>query len=472
MHTWANFCGVGLLPRPQNCRTMTKDITKEDAPRPVVKVDNNDRRRNPIHYTVFHPNVLIGANTELKLAEQRLYMEILNFNHQSEPDRLDYDIPYEYITHSTDRKVIQKKAHQEFTRIAEVLQKRVFRLDKEFMQAHFNEKYAVTINPFPVIKYKEKNFQVRLNEYFKAILVKLETGFTKGDIELLRTFRSEYSYLMYWLIRREQWKHKAGVLDFALEDLKKELGCTDQYEGRFNNFKARVLDVVYEEFQGTWVEFDYEIVRGGKGGKAIQKILFKFGNDFQQEQKLALAEKRFAWEEDLLQLGISEKDVLRFRDYVVNQQVLKEGVYWDSFYVQACLSIARENYRNKRLNLQAKKIANMANYVYSALVQGWWAKEVAFRRELARRPEQPVTSLFELPAKRKSAPPEAEFGPSTAVLVAPEVAAPPRPKFQLPYTEFTDTYRAYLSISKEPMNEADFAAKLGYKINGDVVEKV
>ncbi len=447
---------------------MMMDITKSET----VKVEKTDKKRHPIHYTVFHPNVLIGVNTELKLAEQRLYMEILNFNHQAEPDRLDYEIPYEFITHSTDPKVIQKKAHQEFTRIAEVLQKRVFRLDKEFMQTHFNEKYAVTINPFPVIKYKEKHFQVRLNEYLKAVLVKLEMGFTKGDIELLRAFRSEYSYLMYWLIRREQWKHKAGVLDFALDELKKELGCTDQYEGRFNNFKARVLDVVHEEFQGTWVEFDYEILRGGKGGKAIQKILFKFGTDFQQEQKLALAENRYAWEGELLQLGIGEKEVLRFRDFVANQQPLKDGQVWDSFYVHTCLAIARENYRNKRLNLQAKKIANMANYLYSALVQGWWVKEVEFRRQLASQPARPPASLFaELPAKVKLSPESVQVTVDQPIKGSIELA-PPRTRFRLPYADFMETYRAYLSISKEPMSEPDFAAKLGYKISGDYVEKV
>jgi plasmid replication initiation protein len=435
-----------------------------------------NRKKHPIHYTVFHPNVLIGVNTELKLSEQRLYMEILNFNHQAEPGRLDYEIPYEFITHSTDKKVIQKKAHQEFTRIAEELQKRVFRLDKEFMLTHFNEKYAVTINPFPVIKYKEKHFQVRLNEYLKVILMKLELGFTKGDIELLRTFRSEYSYLMYWLIRREQWKHKAGALEFTLEELKKELGCTDQYEGRFNNFKARVLDVVQEEFANTWVEFEYEIVRGGKGGKAIQSIIFRFGNDFQQEQKLALDKKQFAWEDDLLKIGIAEKDVLRFRDYAANREPLKVGGgHWDGFYVASCIAIARENYRNKRLNLQAKKIANLANYLFAGLVQGWWYQEVEFRRSQIRPLRPPLATLFHEVAPNEAEPAEtttlqAEPSESGVYQVAPP--APAKAKFKLPYQEFVETHRAYLEVNKEAVTELDFAARLGYQICGEWVEKV
>lgn len=439
-----------------------------------------EKKKHPIHYTVFHPNILIGVNTELKLAEQRLYMEVLNFNHLAEPDRLDYEIPYEFITHSTDKKVIQKKAHQEFTRIAEVLQKRVFRLDKEFMQTHFNEKYAVTFNPFPVIKYKEKHFQVRLNEYLKAILVKLETGFTKGDIELLRTFRSEYSFLMYWLIREQQWKQRGGALEFTVEGLKKALGCEDQYEGRFNNFKARVLDVVYEEFKGTWVEFEYDIVRGGKGGKAIQALRFHFKNDAQQERTI-VAVAQYEWETELLRYGVQERDIWRIRDWVNTSAPLKDEYIWDSFYVETCIKMAQEHYRSKKQQQKAKQIQNMANYIYAALVNGWWLPEIEFRRSELQK--KSLAMLVQSGTKRSAAPVAADVTEDAAVssLIKPITYAVERqaeipfaaakPKFTMPYSDFQATYRAYCEATGEAVSEADFATRLGYIIAGDVVEK-
>ncbi|WP_448518483.1 RepB family plasmid replication initiator protein [Rhodoflexus sp.] len=433
-----------------------------------------DKKKHPIHYTVFHPNILIGVNTELKLAEQRLYMEVLNFNHLAEPDRLDYEIPYEFITQSTDRKVIQKKAHQEFTRIAEVLQKRVFRLDKEFMQMHFNEKYAVTFNPFPVIKYKEKHFQVRLNEYLKAILVKLETGFTKGDIELLRTFRSEYSFLMYWLIREQQWKQRGGLLDFSVEDLKKALGCENQYEGRFNNFKARVLDVVHEEFKGTWVEFEYEILRGGKGGKAIQGIRFHFKNDSQQE-RILIPVSHYEWENDLRRYGVQERDVIRIRDWVNLAAPLKDDYIWDVFYVETCITIAQEHYRGKKQQPKSRPIQSMANYIYAALVNGWWLPEIEFRRSESQR--KSLALLVQAPI-RQAAQQTSDFAPKATSLSGqvlerqaeiPFAAA--KPKFTMPYADFQATYQAYCEATGEAVSEADFASRLGYVIVGDVVEK-
>lgn len=430
----------------------------------------NKKKKHPIHYTVFHPNVLIGVNTELKLAEQRLYMEVLNFNHLAEPERLEYEIPYEHITHISDKKVLQKKAHQEFMRIAEVLQKRVFRLDKEFMQTHFNEKYAVTFNPFPVIKYKDKHFIVRLNEYFKAILVKLEIGFTKGDIELLRTFRSEYSFLMYWLIREQQWKQRGGVLQFTLEDLKRALGCENEYQGRFNNFKARVLDTIYEEFKGTWVEFEYEILRGGKGGKAIQGIRFHFKNDAQQEQ-LLLAISKYEWENELLRYGVQERDVLRIRDWVNQAAPLKGEYVWDSFYVETCIKIAQEHYRLRKQQ-GTKPIQNMASYIYAALVNAWWLPEVEFRRLESHRKSLEMLRRSANVSKmvQREIPPAEQSEQST--ILAQLLAAPaPKPKFTMPYTDFQATYQAYCQTTGELLTEIEFAARLGYVINGDVVEK-
>jgi hypothetical protein len=46
-----------------------------------------------------------------------------------------------------------------------------------------------------------------------------------------------------------------------------------------------------------------------------------------------------------------------------------------------------------------------------------------------------------------------------------------KPKFTMPYSDFQATFRAYCEATGETVSETDFAARLGYIIVGDVVEK-
>ncbi|HBH50231.1 MAG TPA: hypothetical protein DDX98_16420, partial [Bacteroidales bacterium] len=53
------------------------------------------KRVSPEFYKVVQPNILINAsNSVFKIAEHRLYTEILSIDHRAEPNRLNYTFPY------------------------------------------------------------------------------------------------------------------------------------------------------------------------------------------------------------------------------------------------------------------------------------------------------------------------------------------------------------------------------------------
>lgn len=442
-----------------HCKAQKINLHRAVYAKACMERDKTDKepKKPPIHYTVYHPNVLIGANNEMRLAEIRLYTEILNFNHQDEPDRLIYQIPYEYITQS-DRRQASKNAVREFMRIASTLQKRVFTLNREFMQEHFNKNFPSTIVPFPTINYKDTCFEMELHPYFKKMLTKLELGFTKGDIEFLRTLKHEYSLRLYWLIRSEQWKVGGNSLRMELEILKDALGCADQYKNAFDNFKRRVIEPVQNEFRGSWVEFNYETVRGGRGGKVVKEIVFNFKNDLEQAKQLQLG-LRYPWEDTLLQYGINERDIVRLRHNVTQQAPLKDGYLWNNYYVVACVAIAQEHYRERRANPHAEKIKSMRSYLFKALTEGWWIEEVE-RRRLRDEAVRPVS--IPMPAAQTGSPPAP---------LARKVEKRTR-SVRIPYDEFKETYREYLKASGEIITEEDFASRFGYALKEGYVEKV
>ena len=399
--------------------------------------------KHPNNYTVFQPNLLIGSNNELNVAEARVYTEVLNFNHREEPEKMEYAIPYESITHFMDKESIGKRAATEVLRITQSLQKRVFFLNKEIMQKHFDQKHPVSINPFPTIRYEDGSFHILLNPYFKGLLLRLDLGFTKGDIDLLRGFKHEASHKLYWKIRSVQWKLKGNKLDIPIEELKESLGVSNQYEGRFDNFKTIILDPIRDEFKGTWVEFDYELIKGGKGGK-VQRIIFTFRSDFELEKLLKLG-YTYKWEESLSNFGLLERDVIKIRHNVTYKAEVKPGHIWDSFYVQSCIRIASQENAIKQNTKGRTKIKHIGSYLYKGMVDGWWVDQIA-----AMRPKdvpQNQMSIFE-----------------------PQQAKPLQ-KYSFPYSEFEVMYNEFKGAMRINISIKDFAKQHNYTIMGDVVEK-
>lgn len=398
-----------------------------------------EEKQHPVNYSVFHPNLLVRADMQLNLVERRVYTEILNYNHKAEPEQLTYFVSYEDITHSTGRDV-SKNSKREFIRIAESLQQRYIYLDEKFMSDHFGKKIPASLTPFPYIEYEDKGFMVTLQKHFKTILTRLDLGFIKGDIELLRSFRYIYSHSMYWLIRSNQWQ-KENSLTLEVLKLKEALGCAGKYKA-FRDFKRYVLHPVQDEFRGTWVEFDYELIKRGRGS-AVKGVTIHFKTDLQQEQSLGLG-KVYGFERVLASYGINPIEIKKIRVQVSDQQELIQGYKWNEPYVLAVIELVKQTYREKNQNKGAKKIKKFGPYLLKVLKEGWYIEKAeAYLKQQQSRGGQ-LDAFSQNPDNR---PVETRFA----------------------YKDFLEVYEAHVKLNENPMSEKAYMESLGYKKEGDFV---
>jgi hypothetical protein len=112
-----------------------------------------------------------------------------------------------------------------------------------------------------------------LNPLFRPYLLQLaEKGnFTKSRVAELKHLKGNYSFKLYWLLSEYR---TFGSRTFTLTDLRFRLGLKeDEYKGRFDNFKAKVLDKAQKELAKTDLAFQMEIMRKGQ---AVVQIRFTF----------------------------------------------------------------------------------------------------------------------------------------------------------------------------------------------------
>lgn len=406
-------------------------------------------KHHPVHYTVFQPNVLVRAESDMKLMERRLYTEILSFNHREEADELTYFIPYELITESKERQA-NKNFRRDFIRIAESMQSKILHLDQEFMKLHFGKDIRASLVPFPYIEYEDMGFKITLERHFKIILTRLDLGFTKGDIELLRGLQHTYSHHMYWLIRYNQWRESS--LSLEIEKLKEALGCAGKYKA-IKDFKKWVLEPIRKEFSGTWVEFDYELIRKGRGG-AAKAITLHFKSDVELEKGLSLG-KVYNFERALEQYGITQQEIKKIRQYVTLGEEVREGYHWNELYIHAVVQLVKEQYKKKKQNPHASQIRNMGAYILAVLKSGFFIEQVKIiEKDMRLRGQQ--LNVF-------------ETQPPVQEPIDPE----PQEKFKgIPYEDFKELYEAHKQLHDDNLTESAYAQSLGYKIEGEFLIRI
>lgn len=336
---------------------------------------NQHEQRHPVHYGIFKPNPLVLADrSQLKGIEISVYNEILNHNHKQTPEILVYEIPYKVLWPEGNTNLARDKQ-----RIREALQSKSIMLGKEFMQTYFNEQDEVSINPFPKVRYKKDSFEVTLYQDFKTILTMIDLGFTKGDIETLRTLKHDISQIFYWLARHQQSFKRTWTI--SVEEFREKLYIQGYKDWR--NFKRRILDAIQEDMKDTWIEFDLEFVKKGQGG-SIKDLIFKFKNGPEEEKDKPVGFE-FRWEKDLKSLGIDERMIKQFRQYVKAKSETKtengQLIIWDSTYIFESIKAAAHEFKQKEADPKRKKIANKAAWFVSGLMTGQWITEVMKERQ-------------------------------------------------------------------------------------------
>jgi len=328
-----------------------------------------------------------------------------------------------------------------------MFQQRVFDLDEEFMRTHFGKKYPASIVPFPVISYEDNGFEITLEPHFKQILLRLEIGFTKGDIDLLRSYRHTYSHRMYWIIRQNQWRESEITLE--IEKLKEALGCPGKYKS-FQNFKRRVLQPIQEEFKDTWVEFSYTLIRKGRGGAATA-ITLRFQKDLHQEEALQLG-KVYHFEKVLASYQIHEREIKKIRQKVTMKESLHDDFHWSEKYVQTVIDLVKESYRLRKKIKGGNQIRKMGPYILKVLNEGWYVDRVKDRWKAIEKAKASQLDMF-------------EDQPKNEIEESKE-------QYRTSYESFREMYELHVEIHGEDITETEYADRLGYRIEGDTVVKL
>lgn len=350
--------------------------------------NNNLKSINhPIHYTIFKPNILVKSDeSQLKGGELKVYEEILNDNHKATPDKLTYRIHYDLVFDSKTNVTANRK------RLSKSIQSKVVFLDKAFMKEYFNEDFDQGIALFPTVRYKSEFFEVDLHPIFKKILCMTDLGFTKGDILTLRTFKHDISHSFYYVARNRQ-TFKA-VWKISIEDFKKELNITGYNDIR--NFKKRIIEPIYEDMKGTWMEFEKDpYVRGGKGNK-ILGLEFRFIKGPKDEKDVPIG-SYFGWEKTLKALKVGELVIKKMRQYVKAGSVTNgtDGVEieWDSEYIYYSIEGATNEFKAKEKDKKRIKVKDKAAWFVHGVMSGQWLDYVNDKKKQLNKTIQ--TQLFE-----------------------------------------------------------------------------
>jgi plasmid replication initiation protein len=336
--------------------------------------------KDPSLYTVWMPILFLDVKwgKTPELAEEKTYIEILGYNHVSEPDRLAYEIPYQYILPENTFKNRHVKSFA--MELKESLHHLTFFFDEKKMAKVFPELTDVdhlrSIGVFITIDYYPSHFIVHLHPDFKRVLLKsFATGFTKGDIDFIRSTKCKYSPRFYFRVR--YWQYRSQKREVFIDELRSMLEIEPHVYQDVRNLRRKVLDVIQEEFKNTFVEFTYEAIKEGHGSKVLGFMIhLKNGANSVQDVEVG---KGYSWESIMKQYGVYPEKILRFRN-LVRDQVIHNNIVWDNDYIAYSIEAFQEEIKSKKKNLKLKQVKSPAAYLVEGLENGFWLSSVIKRK--------------------------------------------------------------------------------------------
>ena len=353
-----------LLP---NCRFVDNQLTVT-TPRPEVR----------------QHNALINSSFVLNTLEWRAFTAILARIHPDDEEFKEYFIPApELVGDETGG-----SAYSQIKSLAKRLLNRTLYVEllgpKGERVSKPDYEYISFITKARYVRQRGGLF-VKINPDFVPYLLQLTQrgNFTKSLTAELKSLNSSHSFKIYWLLSEYR---TFGTRTFTVEDLRFRLGIRpDEYTGRFNNFKAKVLDKAQEELADTDLQFEMELMRVGK---AVQQIRFTFNAGplvlEPSATKLPFAIAKSAtemesWWMSLLALGVSEAGCEVIRRHLAEGQYPVE--YLD--YVVEVLQRPRKT-----------KIRKPADYAYKCITGKLLLEEFGRSQQVLAVPsEKPVRKV-------------------------------------------------------------------------------
>lgn len=134
---------------------------------------------------------------------------------------------------------------------------------------------------------KEGRFRIAMTDEIMPYLTQLKGQFAQYQLKNIAYFNSVHSIRIYELITQYR---SVGNREITIENLKKWLQVEENYS-RWNNFKARVLDVAITEINEKSDLFvEYEPI---KRGRKITALKFIIGHKKQDNKKTKLGRPKY-----------------------------------------------------------------------------------------------------------------------------------------------------------------------------------
>lgn len=251
-------------------------------------------------------NKLIRAKYTLNIYQTRFVAHMASLINRDDKDFCTYSIPLNELLEILK---IERRHWKRLDRTLLVLMGKVIVIE----DSEYETEKTMLLSYFKIDR-KTEIVQYRFDKSLKPFLLDLNNKFKKGSytklsFEKILSFESQYSAKMYEVLeikakQSESYKNK-NLLEFEydLQDFKElllgeynlktgKIDIPKSYD-RFNNFKARVLDMAYKELKekGDYF-FEYEPIKIRKKVQSLKFKIFKNGEkikkDFHEKKKLLL----------------------------------------------------------------------------------------------------------------------------------------------------------------------------------------
>lgn len=222
----------------------------------------------PSSLIVTQSNQLVEARYNLPLAEQRL---ILTMIARIQPDDEDFK-PYRIsIRELAEFMGIDKNsAYRECKKITKSLLSRVLEIAEPGQ--------LVQTGWVSSAQYIEGSGMVNLcfDPLLKPYLLKLKGNFTSLKLEMILSFKSQYTMRIYSLLKRHE---RFKVREIPLDQLREMLGLQKNQYKLYGNFKTDLLKPIQKELiEKADLYFEFEEIKHGRRVGALKFIIFSKQN--------------------------------------------------------------------------------------------------------------------------------------------------------------------------------------------------
>lgn len=294
---------------------------------------------------VVQHTALINARFEMSLLEMRIFLAMLKRLTRQDSQFTDCYIPVSELAAPGSEHV----PYAEVAALVHSFARRAFDIEGLGPTGHrVREPEICSLPLLHSIQYLKTHGTVvaRFNDAIRPYLLQLQRNFTSAELTQFLKLKSVYAHRIYWLLKEYA---NFGYRRIEVAALRNMLGLTTEYEGRFDHFRARVLDPVQRELAATDLPFTYELL---KQGRTITDIWFEFPKSRAARLETPPVE---AWAQTLREEGVAVNSLDMVRAQLI------AGIY-DEGYITYVLEHARARAR-------AGKIKRAGGAIFRALTK-------------------------------------------------------------------------------------------------------